>query len=161
LTATTLLHHLCNPLRRRNLHSWPVQDASSSILPFLSGQRRIYTMNQVLGHLMLFCRYPSRCLCYPAVYLHGVYCYWRSCGGHFNLLETKNVGIGSIFLHVHLWTAFFFDMAGLSGGQAGLVAFRPVYLTMHATMYEIMHCIRIGFSALAQRTTLSSRIIIR
>jgi hypothetical protein len=65
------------------------------------------------------------------------------------------------FLHVHLWTAFLFDMAGLSGGQAGLVAFRPVYLTMHATMYETMHCIRIGFSAPAQRTTLSSRIIIR
>jgi hypothetical protein len=28
-----------------------------------------------------------------------------------------------LVLHIHRWTAFLFDLAGLSGGQAGLVAF--------------------------------------
>jgi hypothetical protein len=55
---TPLLHPLCNPLHRCNLHSWPVQDAPSSVLPFLGGKCRIYRMNQVLGHLMSFLSIP-------------------------------------------------------------------------------------------------------
>jgi hypothetical protein len=47
------------------------------------------------------------------------------------------------FLQVHFGAAFLFDTDAISGGQAGLVAFRSVYLTMHAIMYKTMHCVRI------------------